>query len=99
MKSVPRKQSYGQRQEPEHLQRTQRMLAEYLQHIRQQCDTGAEEDQSHGIQRMGIILAKIRQVQVDEDQTCESDRDVEEENEAPVQITHDEASGDGPEHR
>jgi hypothetical protein len=37
-------------------------------------------------------------MQIDEDQTRQSDRDVEKENEAPMKIAHDEPSRDRPEH-
>src|SRR6202789_1264039 len=74
------------------------MLAEYLQHVRQQCDSGTEEDESDNIEGMCLLFAVVGQMDVDEDQTCQSNGNIEEENEAPVKITDDEAPGDGSEH-
>src|ERR1017187_1653517 len=75
------------------------MFAEDLQYIRQQSDAGAEENESDDIKRVGLLFAVVGQMQMDEDQACEADGDIEEEDEAPVQIADDEASGDGSEHR
>ena len=45
-----------------------------------------------------FIFAVVRQMQIDEDQARQADRDIEKEDDAPVKIANDEASGDRPEH-
>ena len=50
------------------------------------------------IQRMGMLLAVIRQMQIDHVQADQADRDVHEEDDAPVKVADDQAAGDGSEH-
>src|ERR1700677_655797 len=99
MKSVSRNLRSGYENEPGHLQRTQGMLAEYLQYIRQQCDPGTEENKSDNIERMGVLFTVVGQMQINEDQTHQSDWNIEKEDEAPMKIADDEAAGDGAQHR
>ena len=74
------------------------MLAEYLQHIRQQSDPRTEQDESDNIERRGPLFAVVRQMQINEDQTRDSNWNIKEENDAPLKIADDETSGDGSEH-
>ncbi len=99
MERVSREQRKRQRQQSAHLSRTQSVLAEYLEHIRQQCDPATEQDQADDIERVAFFRAIVGQMQVDEDQTGQPDGNVEKENEAPVKVADDEAPGDGSEHR
>ena len=75
------------------------MFAEDLQHVGQQCDAGAEQDEADDIERPGALLAIVRQMQIDHQQTDQADRDVHEEDDSPVQVADDQAAGDGSEHR
>ena len=45
-----------------------------------------------------LLFAVVRQMQIDEDQARESNRNIQEENDAPVKIADDQASGDRSEH-
>jgi hypothetical protein len=74
------------------------VFAEDFEHIGQQRDAGAEEDEADGVERMGLLFAVVGQMQVDHDQADEADGNVEEEDDAPVEVADDEASGDGAEH-
>ena len=75
------------------------MFAEDFQHVRQQPDAGAEENESDHVKRMGVLFAVVGQMQIDEDQTCKANWNVEEEDEPPVKVPNDETSGDRSEHR
>jgi hypothetical protein len=73
------------------------VLAEDLQHIGQQGDTGAEEDQPDGIERM-CLFPVVGQMQIHQNQADQTDGNVEEEDHPPVKIGDDQTAGDGPEH-
>ena len=74
------------------------MLAENLQHVREQRDAGAEQDQADDIETMHAALAKIGQVKIDQHQAGEANGKVDEKDDAPREVSDDEAAGDGPEH-
>jgi len=65
------------------------MLAEYLQHIRQQPDPGPEEDEANDIERRGLLFAVIGQMQVYHQQAGNPNRDVHEKDESPVKVSDD----------
>ena len=71
------------------------MLPEYLQNIGEECNAGAEQDQTENIERMGVLLPIIRQVQIHQNETGNADGQVYEENHPPMQVSHDKAAGDG----
>jgi len=54
------------------------MVAEYLQHIRQQSDAGAEQHQSDNVERFGALFAIVGQMQIDQNKTGDSDRQIHE---------------------
>ena len=74
------------------------MFTEYLQHVRQQRDAGAEEDEPDHIERMGLLFAVVRQMEIDHQQTEDADRNIHEKDDSPVKIADDKAAGDGSEH-
>ena len=45
-----------------------RVLAEDFEHIGEQRDAGAEEDQADDVERMRLVFAVVGQVQIDQDQ-------------------------------
>ena len=65
-KSIACQQQDGNRQQPQDLAHAQRMFAEYLQHIGQQRDAGAEEDEAHEIER----IRTFRDSPADADRPC-----------------------------
>ena len=67
-KSIAGQQQGGNRQHAQHFAPAQRVLAEHLQYIRQQSDAGTEQQQSGDIQRMRMLLAIVRQVEIDHEQ-------------------------------
>lgn len=71
------------------------MLAEDFEHVREQRDSGAEENEADEVERMGVWLAEVGKVDVDEDEASDADGDVEEEDISPVKVVNDEA----PHHR
>src|ERR1700686_4785931 len=73
------------------------MLAEYLQHVRQQRNAGAKQDQADRIERIGLF-AIVRQMQIDQTQPDEPDWEVDEKDDSPMKISDDQAPGYGPEH-
>ncbi len=74
------------------------MLAKYLQHIRKQRNAGPEKDQPGHIKSVRLF-AIVRQVQVDQNQTGQSNRNIQEEDNSPVKISDDQPARDWPEHR
>ena len=75
------------------------VLAEDFEDVGKQRDSGAEEDEADDVERIGALFAIVGQVAIDEVETDEADRNVDEKNEAPVEIADDKAAGDGAEHR
>src|ERR1700722_9612921 len=74
------------------------MLAENLQHVRQQRDSRTKQNEPDNIQRLGISLAVVRQVYINHQQTDQANRNVHEKNESPVQVTDDQPTGNGSQH-
>jgi len=52
----------------------------------------------NSVDGFNVFVAIVGKMEIDQDQACESDRDVEEKDIAPMQVTDDEAAGDGPQH-
>jgi len=75
------------------------MFAENFQHIRQQPDARAEQDQSGEVERMRMRLAIIRQMAQDQIEAEQTHRQVDEKNHPPLKIAHDETAGHRAEHR
>ncbi len=73
------------------------MFAEDLQHIGQQRDAGAKENEADEIERIRFF-AVIGQMQIDQDQAGEADGKIHEEDDPPVKVSDDEAAGDRSEH-
>src|ERR1700726_1302626 len=84
-------------QKPQNFRRAQRMFAEYLEHIRKKADSGAEKNQAGDIERVGAF-AVVGEMQVDQDQADEANRNIHEEDKAPVEVSDDQAAGNGSEH-
>ncbi len=76
----------------------ERMFAEHFEHIGQERNTGAEEDEADDVERMSLFFAVVGQMQIDHDQADEANGNIEKENDAPMEVTDDEAAGDGSEH-
>src|SRR5579872_3972016 len=74
------------------------MIAEYLQHIRQQSDAGTEENEANDVERLRVLCAIVRQMQMDQCQTDYSDRQVHEKYEPPVEVSDDETANDRSQH-
>jgi len=74
------------------------MIAEYLQHVRQQGDAGTEEDEADDVERLGVRFSIVGQMQIDQDQADDPDGKIDEKYESPVEISDDQAAGDRPEH-
>ena len=89
----------GEREQAQHLGAGQAMLAEDLQHVGHERNAAAEQHQADDIERVAVRLAVVRQVAIDEVDTQQADRHVDEEHSAPVEIGDDQAAGDGPDHR
>ena len=49
------------------------MLTEYLQYIRQQRHAGAEENEPDNVERLRILFAIVRQMEIDQKQAGNSD--------------------------
>src|SRR5439155_22187316 len=70
----------------------------HFQHIRQQRDTAAEQDESDDIERMGVLLSIVREMPMDQIQTEQANRQVDEKDDSPMKVPNNETAGDGPEH-
>ena len=55
MQSIACQQQDGNRQQPQDFAHAQRMFTEYLQHIRQQRDAGAKQDEADNIEGIGLF--------------------------------------------
>jgi hypothetical protein len=66
MDSITHEQCERARQQPGHFMRAQSVFSEDFQHIRQQSDSGAEQDKSDDIKRVRVLFPKVWQVQIDE---------------------------------
>src|SRR5881397_2197969 len=75
------------------------MLAEDLQDVRQKPDPRSEQDQPDQIEPVGALAAVVGEVAVDEIETQEADRQVDEEHHPPMQVPDDETTGQGPQER
>jgi len=87
----------GERGEAGDLGDAEGVFAEDFEDVGEQGDAGAEEDEADDVEGMGFF-AVVGKVEVDEDQADEADGDVEEEDDAPVEVVDDEAAGHGAEH-
>src|ERR1700738_2326021 len=89
MQAVGAEQGERQREQPRDLPSAQGVLAEYLEHIGKQGNARAEQNQADDIQ--GIVLAcdVIRQVPIHQYQPGKPDRNVDEENDAPMKVVDD----------
>src|ERR1700685_1597851 len=73
------------------------MFSEHLEHVGKQGDARAEEDEPNCVEGM-CLLAIVGQMEIDHNQPDQADRDVEEKDDAPVEIADDQTAGDGSEH-
>ncbi len=99
VQSVTRKKERGKREQRQHFPAAQRVLAEHLEHIRQQRDAGTEQDEADNVRRMSTTFAVVREIAVHQIQADEADRNVDKKDHAPVEMSDDQAADDGPEHR
>ena len=74
------------------------MLAEYLQHIRQQRHAGAEENEPDNVERLRILFAIVRQMQINQKQAGNSDWKIHKKYKSPLQVSDDKTAGDRPKH-
>ena len=88
-----------EREKAEDRARRERVLAEDLEDVGEEADAAAEEDASEDVQPGHAFGAVVREAAHDEGEAEEADRDVDEEDDPPVEVADDEAAGDGPEHR
>jgi hypothetical protein len=75
------------------------VLAEDLEDIREQRHACAEQYQPGRIERRRKLLMVVRQVAVHEIEARQPNRDVQEEDDPPVEVADDEAAGERAEHR
>jgi hypothetical protein len=99
MQSIGGEQGGGYRQQARNLPAAQGVLAEHLEHVGQQRDARAEQRQPDDIQRIVLRSAIIRQMPVHQDQAGHANRNVDEENDAPMEIADDQPAHQRPEHR
>ena len=97
--SVSDETNCGHGQQRQQRAAAQRMFAKHFQHICQQPDAQAEQNQSAEIERRRIFLPVIGQMAIDKIKTKQADRQVDEKNQPPMKITDDESAGDRAEHR
>ena len=98
MQQVACEQRERNDQQSEDLAHAQGMFPEYFQHVGQQGDPGTEEDEPNDIERVGVLFAIVRQMEIDHQQTEDADRDIHEKDEPPVKVSDDEATRDGSQH-
>src|ERR1700676_1854117 len=98
MQQVAANQRQGNRQQSQNFACTQRMFAENLQHVRQQRDSGTKQNEPDNIERLGIFLAVVGQMQIHHQQTDEPYRNVHEKNKSPVQVANDQSAGNWSQH-
>src|SRR5450631_3423745 len=92
VQSIGAEQRGGDGQQPQYLASAQAGFAEDFEHIRQQGNAGTEQYQADDVERIVALLTVIRQMPVDQYQAAQADRDVDEENHAPVKISDDQAA-------
>src|SRR5271168_431909 len=98
MQSVACEQGERKCQASQDFRRGQRVLSKDFEDVGKQRHAGAEKNQPDYVERIGALLAVVRQVEIDQDQADKSDGNIDEENEPPVQVTDDESASDGSEH-
>src|ERR1700722_3884007 len=98
MKQVAANQRQGNRQQAQDFAGTQRMFAENFQHVRQQGDSGTKQKEPGNIERVGLFLAVVGQMQIHHKQTDDPYWNVHEENKSPVQIADDQSAGNRSQH-
>ncbi len=96
---VPQKQHDRQQEQREHLAPAERMLAEDLEHVRQQPDPRPEQNQTRQVEPVGALGPIVGQIAIDEIETQKPDRQVDEEDHPPVEVTDDQTAGQRPEQR
>src|ERR1700733_6460847 len=74
------------------------MFAEDFQDVGQQGDSRTEEDEANDIERVSVLFAIVRQMEIDHQQTEDPDRYIHEEDQPPVKVSNDEPTGDGSQH-
>ena len=99
MQAVGGEQRSRDRQQSHHFAPAQGVLAEHFEHIGEQRDSGAEDDEPDQIQPIISGGAVVRKVPVHQYQADQADRDVDEENDAPVKIADDQPADERPQHR
>ena len=73
VQSIAEDERERNRQQPDNFSKRQRVLAEYLQHIRQQRHAGTEQNEPDNVERLGIFFAIIRQMQIDQNEAGDAD--------------------------
>ncbi len=96
--SIAQEQHDRKRQQAQYFSGAQSVLAEDFQDLREKRNAGAKKNHADDIELIDAF-AIVRQVAINEIQTEEADRHVDEENHPPVKKSNDEAAGYGAQHR
>ncbi len=75
------------------------MLAEHLEDVGQERDPAAEEGQPHVVELLDALDAIVGQVPVDQEQAGQAERDIEKEDQPPVEVPDDQPAGQRTQHR
>ena len=73
VQAVGGEQEQGQNEQADNFAGAQRMLAKNFENIREQRDTRAKEDETDDVERIGVLLAIVGQMAIDEVETDEAD--------------------------
>ena len=74
------------------------MLTKHFQNVRQERDARAKQNQSDRVERMGVGFPIVREMPIDQIQTQQANRQVDEKNDSPMKVAHDKTADDGTEH-
>ena len=99
MEDVAEQQGDRDREEARDLARAERGLAEHFQHVREDRDPRAEQNEPDDVERIAVLGTEIREMPVHHVQAKEPDGQVHEEDRSPVQKADDQATGERPKHR
>src|SRR5882672_8218914 len=98
VEAVGSEQGGGNDQQSHDLARAQAVFAEYFQNVGQERDSGAEQHQADDVERVVALLAVVGQMPIDHVQPAQADRNVDEEDDAPMKIRNDQAAQQRSEH-
>ncbi|CAL4868977.1 hypothetical protein MMA231_03267 [Asticcacaulis sp. MM231] len=99
MKAVAEDQKQRDGQKPHYAAGAEAMFTEDFQHIGQERHARTEQDEAQHIQRTRGFFAVVRHVETDEQKAQDADRNIDEEDDPPVQVVNDQAADQRPQHR